>query len=86
MTLLKTTAYGGIGWGLTSHYVTINTPPPPPPRREPALTRGNIRPPLNKKSFPVHRPGGLKRAEWEGFFFHVFKKKNCLTPPHHCTF
>ena len=34
-----------------------------------------IRPPLNKKSFPVHRPGGLKRAEWEVFYFHVFKKK-----------
>ena len=31
------------------------------------------RPPLNKKSFPVHRPGGLKRADWD-FFFMIFEK------------
>ena len=29
-------------------------------------------PPINKNSFPVHQPGGLKRAEWD-FFFHVIK-------------
>ena len=32
-----------------------------------------IRPSFKKKSFPVHRPGGLKRAYWN-FFFHLFKK------------
>ena len=26
-----------------------------------------MRPPLNKKLFPVHRPGGLKRADWDFF-------------------
>ena len=31
-----------------------------------------LRPPLNKKSFPVHRPGGLKRADWDVFFFSIF--------------
>ena len=31
-----------------------------------------IRPSSNKKSFPVHRPGGLKRAYWN-FLFHLFK-------------
>ena len=31
-----------------------------------------VRPPLNEKSFPVHRPGGLKRAYWN--FFFSFKK------------
>ena len=30
-----------------------------------------VGPPLNKKSFPVHRSGGLKRANWD-FFFHDF--------------
>ena len=32
-----------------------------------------FRPPLNKKVFPVHRPGGLKRANWD-FFFMIFEK------------
>ena len=32
-----------------------------------------IRPPLNKKSFTVHRPDGLKRANWN-FFFPYFSK------------
>ena len=35
-----------------------------------------IRPSSNKKLFPVHRPGGLKRAYWNNFFpifnFHQF--------------
>ena len=31
------------------------------------------RPTLNKKLFPVHRPGGSKRADWN-FFFYIFKK------------
>ena len=31
-----------------------------------------IRPSSNRISFPVHRPGGLKRAYWN-FFFPVFK-------------
>ena len=38
-----------------------------------------VRPPLNKKLFPVHRPGGLKRA----FLFHVIKKNFFLLPPVH---
>ena len=33
----------------------------------------NVRPPLNKKSFPVHQPGGLKRADLD-FFFMIFEK------------
>ena len=33
----------------------------------------SVRPPLNKKMFPVHRPGGLKRANWD-FFFMIFEK------------
>ena len=33
-----------------------------------------LRPPLNKKLFPVHRPGGLKRADWD-FFFMIFEKR-----------
>ena len=28
------------------------------------------RPPLNKKLFPVYRPGGSKRADWN-FLFHI---------------
>ena len=37
-----------------------------------------MRPPLNKKSFPFHRPGGLKRAFFPIFFNFLF----CLlTPP-----
>ena len=28
-----------------------------------------LRPPLNKELFPVHRPSGLKRADWNFFFF-----------------
>ena len=31
-----------------------------------------VRPPLNKKLFPVHRPGGLKRADWD-FLFMIFE-------------
>ena len=31
------------------------------------------RPPLDKKVFPVHRPGGLKRDDWD-FFFMIFEK------------
>ena len=26
-----------------------------------------VGPPLNKKVFPVHRPGGLKGADWDFF-------------------
>ena len=33
-----------------------------------------VRPPLNKKLFPVYRPGESKRADWN-FFSHLFKKK-----------
>ena len=33
---------------------------------------GDHRPSSNKKSFPVHRPGELKRAYWN-IFFPVFK-------------
>ena len=29
----------------------------------------DVRPSLNKKVFPVHRPGGLKSADWDFFFF-----------------
>ena len=31
------------------------------------MPESDIRPLLNKKSFPVHRPGGLKRADWNFF-------------------
>ena len=44
-----------------------------------------LRPPLNIKVFPVHRPGALKRADWN-FFFHIFKKYSfffLLYPPVH---
>ena len=37
-----------------------------------AISYSATEPPLNKK-FPVHRPGGLKRADWN-FVFHIFKK------------
>ena len=40
----------------------------------------SMRPSSNKKSFPVHRPGGLKRAYWN-FFFHLFKQFFFLLPP-----
>ena len=33
-----------------------------------------LRPPLDKKLFPVDRPSGLTRADWN-FFFIVFEKK-----------
>ena len=33
-----------------------------------------LRHPLNKKLFPVHRPSGLKRADWD-FFSMIFEKK-----------
>ena len=39
-----------------------------------------LRPPFNKKSFRVYRPGGSKRADWN-FFFHLFKKKKILLSP-----
>ena len=32
------------------------------------------RPPLNKKLFPVHRPGGLNRVDWDFFFFMIFEQ------------
>ena len=32
-----------------------------------------LRPSLNKKVFPVHWPGGPKRADWD-FFFMIFEK------------
>ena len=32
-----------------------------------------LRPPLNTKLFPVHRPSGLKRADWK-FYFMIFEK------------
>ena len=36
-----------------------------------------FRPPLNKKLFPVHRPSGLKRANWNSFsFFSYFPSPN----------
>ena len=35
------------------------------------FSHSKIRPPLNKKTFPVYRPGGSKRADWK-FFFHLF--------------
>ena len=31
-----------------------------------------VRPPLNETLFPVHRPSGLKRADWN--FFFIFSK------------
>ena len=43
-------------------------------------TNCSIRPPLNKKLFPVHRPGLLKRADWN-LFFHTFKRILFLLPP-----
>ena len=53
-----------------------------PPSRGPGMLVGlfvclfvcGVRPPLNKKLFPVNWPGGSKRADWN-FFFHLFKKK-----------
>ena len=30
-----------------------------------------VRPPLDKELFPVHRPSGLKRADWN-FSFQIF--------------
>ena len=43
-----------------------------------------MRPPLNKKLFPVHRPSGLKRAEWDSVFSCLKKKKKLFDypPPH----
>ena len=41
----------------------------------------DMRRPVNKKVFPVYRPGGSKRADWN-FFFHLFKKSFFfLLPP-----
>ena len=31
-----------------------------------------LRPPLNKKLFPVHRPSGLKWADWIFLFIYLF--------------
>ena len=36
-------------------------------------------PPLNKKLFPVYRPGRSKRADWN-FFFHLLKNFFLLFP------
>ena len=46
-------------------------------------SRGQVRPPLNKKLFPVHRPGGLKRADWNflSFFFFFFFFLSTSPPP-----
>ena len=35
---------------------------------------------LNKKVFPDHRPGGLKRADWD-FFFMIFEKSFFFSQP-----
>ena len=32
----------------------------------------SIGPTLNEKLFPVHRPSGLKRADWNFFFIFFF--------------
>ena len=40
-----------------------------------------VRPPLNKKLFPVYRTGGSKRADWN-FFFHLFIFFNTFLPVH----
>ena len=50
----------------------LDTPPPTP-------TQLAIRPPLNEKLFPVHRPSGLKRANWN-FFSHIFNKRFFFLP------
>ena len=54
------------------------------------LSHWGLRPSLNKKLFLVHRPSGLKGADWN-FFVHIFNNnKNCFTstppPPPPCTF
>ena len=41
------------------------------------VMRHNIRPPLDKKLFPVHRPTGLKRADWNLFSYFL---KNAFFP------
>ena len=41
-----------------------------------------LRPPLNKKSFPVYRPGGSKRADWKCVFFHIFNFFYTFLPVH----
>ena len=74
---------GGLGYfvAMIIHdmYKCINTPLPPTKARN----AEQLRPPLNKKLFPVHRPGGLKRAYWN-LFFHIFKKDFFFTfPPVH---
>ena len=44
-------------------------------RRSSCSWKGSIRPTLiNEKLFPVHRPSGLKRAEWNFFFLMIFLK------------
>ena len=46
----------------------------------PLCFRDGIGPPLNKTLFPVQRPSGLKRANWN-FFFIFGKKKKFYFPP-----
>ena len=44
----------------------------------------SVRPPLNKKWFPVYRPGGSKRADWNFFFiFSIFFFFFFTFPPVH---
>ena len=40
--------------------------------------RWELRPPLIEKLFPVHRPSGLNRADWNLFYMIFEKKKNCF--------
>ena len=40
---------------------------------------GNPRPPLSEKLFPVDRPSGFKRADWN-FCFHIFEKSLFFSP------
>ena len=44
-----------------------------------SLISDTVRLSSNKKSFPVHRPGGLKRAYWN--FFSLFSKKSFFFLP-----
>ena len=39
-----------------------------------------LRPPLNKELFPVHRPSGLKRADWN-YLLKYFTNNFFFTPP-----
>ena len=52
--------------------------------RKPFCMPCKLRPSSNKKSFPVHRPGGLKRAYWNFFFlFSIFFFLFTPPPPPH---